>query len=385
MSSIFRLKNFRIIFKKLISVDMFKNYLLHVLLSFSFFACSSQGNENVTRTEPVKLTLEEANRLAALPLHCMQVGYPNKLNQTLESEDFLKGPKALHPAFYGCFDWHSSVHGHWMLVSLLRQFPDLENQQEIKRKLLENLSRENIEEEVAYFHTPQNSSFERTYGWAWILKLAEELHLWDDPFARELENNLQPLTDLMVEKYLDFLPKLIYPIRVGEHSNIAFGLSFAYDYAKTVNQTALEEIIRNRALDWFQQDMNCPMTWEPSGFDFLSPCFQELDIMRKVMSNDEFRKWLNQFMPELASNTYSLEPGKVSDRTDGKLVHLDGLNFSRAWVMYGLAKEFPKEYGHLIQNANEHILYSLPSIVDDNYEGTHWLGSFAVYALQQAP
>ncbi|MFD2201182.1 DUF2891 domain-containing protein [Shivajiella indica] len=364
---------------------MFKNHLLPVFFSLAFFACSSQGFENLTSIEPVKLTLEEANRLAALPLHCMQVEYPNKLNQTLENEAYLKGPKELHPAFYGCFDWHSSVHGHWMLVSLLRQFPDLVKKEEIKKKLLENISKENIEAEVAYFLSPQESSFERTYGWAWVLKLAEELHLWDDPFAKELESNLQPLTDLMIEKYLDFLPKLIYPIRVGEHSNIAFGLTFAYDYAKTLNHIALEETIRTRAIDWFQQDANCPMSWEPSGFDFLSPCFQELDIMRKVLPRDTFKDWVNQFLPDLASKDFTLEPGKVSDRTDGKLVHLDGLNFSRAWVLYGLAKDFPTEYGHLVENANEHILYSLPSIVDDNYEGTHWLGSFAVYALQQAP
>ena len=337
------------------------------------------------QSESIKLTLQEANRLAELPLHCMQVEYPNKLNQTLENETYLKGPKALHPAFYGCFDWHSSVHGHWMLVSLLRQFPELDKSEEIRKKLLENISMENIQEEVAYFFAPQNSSFERTYGWAWVLKLAEEIHLWDDPLARELEKNLQPLTDLMVEKYLEFLPKLIYPIRVGEHTNIAFGLSLAYDYAETTNHGELKNIIRNRAMDWFQYDENCPLHWEPSGFDFLSPCFQELDIMRKVMEPTAFEVWLNRFMPELASPDFQLEPGKVSDRTDGKLVHLDGLNFSRAWVMYGLIKAFPDTYGHLMQVANDHVRFSLPSIVDDNYEGTHWLGSFAIYALQQAP
>lgn len=334
--------------------------------------------------QPVKLSLEEANRLSKLPLHCMQVEYPNKLNQTLEDESFLKGPKALHPAFYGCFDWHSSVHGHWMLVSLLREFPDLEDTELIRKKLSQNISKENIEQEVAYFHMPQNSSFERTYGWAWILKLAEELLKWDDPLARELEGNLQPLTDLMIEKYIDFLPKLIYPIRVGEHSNIAFGLSLAFDYALTADQKQLTELIRERAYHWFGQDRDCPMGWEPSGFDFLSPCFQELDIMRKVMPADDFLVWLEAFMPDLENPDFTLDPGEVSDRTDGKLVHLDGLNFSRAWVLYGLIKSFPEQYGHLTGIANEHVMYSLPSIVDDNYEGTHWLGSFAIYALQQA-
>jgi len=365
---------------------MIKTLLLSLLLgSLALSDLSTEKSQKLVNLEPIRLTLAEANRLALLPLHCMQVEYPNKLNQTLENESYLKGPMELHPAFYGCFDWHSSVHGHWMLVTLIRQFPDLDNREEIKEKLRTNLSALNIEKEVFYFSGPQNSSFERTYGWAWILKLAEELHQWEDPLARELEANLQPLTDLMVEKYLEFLPKLIYPIRVGEHSNIAFGLSLAYDYAQTVEHQALKELIKQRALDWFENDENCPLTWEPSGFDFLSPCFQELDIMRKVLGKEEFKIWANGFMPQLAKNDFSLEPGKVSDRTDGKLVHLDGLNFSRAWVIYGLINAYPEDYGHLMAVANAHIQYSLPSIVDDNYEGTHWLGSFAVYALLQAP
>jgi hypothetical protein len=363
---------------------MIRSVYLFLFLSILFFSC--QPNSKKTESiEPIRLTEVEANRLAKLPLHCMQTEYPNKLNQTIGSDSDLKGPKALHPTFYGCFDWHSSAHGHWMLVSLMRQFPDLEDAAEIKKKLSENISAENIAIEVAYFEGPFDKSFERTYGWAWILKLSEEIHLWDDPLARELEKNLQPLTDLMVEKYLEFLPKLIYPIRVGEHTNIAFGLSLTYDYAKTMNHTGLQELIKARALDWFSKDENCPLVYEPSGFDFLSPCFQELDIMRKVMSKEEFQLWVKQFLPQLASSDFALEPGKVSDRTDGKLVHLDGLNFSRAWVLYGLIKEYPEEYGHLMKVANEHINYSLPSIVDDNYEGTHWLGSFAIYALQQAP
>lgn len=359
---------------------MLKNSLFLIISALLVVAAQAQQVQ-----KSIRLTLTEANRLAAMPLHCMQVEYPNKLNQTLENEDYLKGPKALHPAFYGCFDWHSSVHGHWMLVSLLRQFKGLEQEKEIREKLSENMSPENILAEVAYFHMPQNSSFERTYGWAWVLKLAEELHLWDDPLARELEKNLEPLTALMVDKYLEFLPKLIYPIRVGEHTNIAFGLSLAYDYANTLNHAPLQQMIKKRAMDWFAKDKGCPLAWEPSGFDFLSPCFQELDIMRKVMDKTEFKAWLSDFLPELSTKEFYLEPGKVIDRTDGKLVHLDGLNFSRAWVLYGLIKDYPQEYGHLMGVADAHVQYSLPSIVDDNYEGTHWLGSFAIYALQQIP
>lgn len=334
-------------------------------------------------TKITTLTFEEANRLAALPLHCMQEEYPNKLNQTIGSEEDLQSPKALHPAFYGCFDWHSSVHGHWSLVSLLKQFPNLENKDEIRRKLAENISKENIEIEIEYFKGKYNKSFERTYGWAWLLKLAEELHTWNNPLARELEANLQPLTDIIVQGYLDFLPKLNYPIRVGEHTNTAFGLTFAYDYAKAVNNTTLQNLITKRAKDFYLSDENCPISWEPSGFDFLSPCLEEADIMRRVLSKDEFKNWLQTFLPQLADKNFELAQGKVSDRTDGKLVHLDGVNFSRAWCLYGIANEFP-EYAHLKNIANQHVNYSLPSIVDDNYEGTHWLGSFAIYALNTA-
>jgi hypothetical protein len=359
-----------------------KNQAWLVILILLGFSCSKPSHEKI-EVESLQLTLAEANHLVALPLSCLEIEYPNKLNQTLANSFYLKGPKDLHPAFYGCFDWHSSAHGHWMLVSLMRQFPDLKHKEKIKEILSRTLSAENILSEVDYFFQPQNSSFERTYGWAWILKLAEELSLWNDPLARELEQNLKPMTNLMVEKYLDFLPKLIYPIRVGEHSNTAFALSLAFDYAVTSKNKELEEMIRERALHWFANDKSCQMSWEPSGFDFLSPCFQEIDIMRKVMKPKEFLNWLKEFMPELYSPSFVLNPGVVSDRTDGKLVHLDGLNFSRAWCLYGLINDFPTEFVHLKKIANEHVQFSLPSIVDDNYEGTHWLGSFAIYALNQ--
>lgn len=352
-----------------------------------FLACCTPDKQKNTSeeiaedTRVLQLTLEEADRLTRLPLECMQTEYPNKLSQTLNDSTDIQAPQKLHPAFYGCFDWHSSVHGHWMLVSLLKQFPDMENAEEAMQKLRENISEENIRAEVAYFK--KEPSYERTYGWAWLLKLAGELHTWDDPQARELENNLQPLTDVIVRGYLDFLPKLNYPIRVGEHANTAFGLTFAHDYAKTVNHAELLELIERRAKDFYLNDTDCPITWEPGGFDFLSPCLEEADIMRRVLPKEEFRKWLQKFLPQLKDTSFSLEQGKVSDREDGKLVHLDGVNFSRAWCLYGIAKDFP-EYGHLRKIANDHVLHSLPNIVDDNYEGTHWLGSFAVYALKTA-
>jgi len=248
-------------------------------------------------------------------------------------------------------------------------------------KLKTTLTEENIKREVEYFNGKHNKSYERTYGWAWLLKLAEELHTWDEPMARELEDNLQPLTDLIVDKYLEFLPKLVYPIRVGEHTNTAFGLSFALDYAHTLKHTELEKAIENRARDFYFTDQNCPLAWEPSGFDFLSPCLEEASLMSKVLDEGEFKVWLNDFLPELKNPAFKLDVGKVSDRTDGKLVHLDGVNFSRAWCLKNIA-DANLEYAHLIAIANDHANHSLPSLVGDTYEGGHWLGSFAIYACK---
>lgn len=361
--------------------------LIILFLLVNCFGCNTTDKKEaatIAKAIPIEKTptldITEANRLAKLPLHCMDTEYPNKLNQTIGGASDLQSPKQLHPAFYGCFDWHSAVHGHWSLVSLLKQFPDLDNKEMIIEKLRTNMSSANIIAEVAYFHGAHNKSYERTYGWAWLLKLAEELHTWDDPIARELETNLQPLTDLLVQKYIEFLPKLNYPIRVGEHTNTAFGLTFAYDYAVTVEQEELKQIIEKRAKDFYLNDVNCPISWEPSGFDFLSPCLEEAAIMKRILSKEAFTNWINTFLPQLLDKSFDIETGKVSDRKDGKLVHLDGVNFSRAWSLNIIADGIP-ELDHLRNIANKHINYSLPSIVDNNYEGGHWLGSFAIYAL----
>jgi len=360
-----------------------KNYLIVFFVLF-FLAC--QKTESNKIANPVKaipfvtLNQKQAQRLLSLPMHCVDIEYPNKLGQTIGGKENLQSPKELHPAFYGCFDWHSSVHGHWSLVSLLKQFPTLDGASEVKEKLLEHISAKNILREVTYFNGKYNKSYERTYGWAWVLKLAEELHLWEDETARELEKNLQPLTDLIVQKYLDFIPKLNYPIRAGEHTNTAFGLTFAWDYAKTIGNEALLEMIKNSARNFYLNDKDCPISWEPSGFDFLSPCLQEAAIMKRVLPSSEFKTWFGDFLPKLKDVNYKLAVGEVSDRTDGKLVHLDGVNFSRAWALFDIINDLPT-YSHLKKIAYEHINYSLPNVVGDNYEGGHWLGSFAIYAL----
>ena len=363
-----------------------KFYRLFLVLCVVFCACSSepkkqhQVNNSIPAVEIPQLDVIQATRLMELPLHCVDKEYPNKLNQVLGDASNLQSPKELHPAFYGCFDWHSSVHGHWTLVALLKKFPNAKNASLAKEKLKRSLTKENILGEVAYFQGAYNASFERTYGWAWLLKLAEELHTWNDELAIELSTNLQPLTDLIVQKYKEFLPKLNYPIRVGEHTNTAFGLTFTWDYAVTVKDDVLKTLLETRAKEFYAQDKACPLSWEPSGFDFLSPCLQEAAMMKRVLPAKEFRDWFGAFLPQLKQSDFTLSVGKVSDRKDGKLVHLDGVNFSRAWALLAIIKGLP-EYDHLQKIAYEHINYSLPSIVGDSYEGGHWLGSFAVYAL----
>jgi hypothetical protein len=327
-----------------------------------------------------QLTIEQAEHLIALPLKCAQQEYPNKLGQVLNSNEELQSPQALHPAFYGCFDWHSSVHGHWLMVRLVKEFPDLKQAATARSILSKQLSAENIQQEMAFFTTKYNESFERTYGWAWILQLQIELDSWNDDLGKECANNLRPLSQLIVEKYKAFLPKLVYPIRSGEHINTAFGLTFAFDYGKQIKDTSLTNLITKRAIDFYGKDQKYPINYEPSGYDFLSGAFEEIDIMRRVLEPVAFKKWLKGFMPQIYKSSFYIEPGQVKDRTDGKLVHLDGLNFSRAWCMFALANQDP-QLSHLTTLAEKHIQTSLPKIVDGDYMGEHWLASFAVYAL----
>lgn len=358
--------------------------LVTCLMILALSSCVYQEKEvkmNIDGQEfSLEMTEEKAERLILLPLKCVEQEYPNKLGQVLGDSSQLQSPKALHPAFYGCFDWHSSVHGHWLMVRLLKEFPKLKSSKRVRAKLNRNLTRENITTEVLFFQDKNNGSFERTYGWAWLLKLQEELDSWNDPEARIWAANLQPLSDIIVEKYQEFLPKLVYPIRSGEHANTAFGMSFAYDYALSSDNFDLKDLIDSTARNFYLKDRKSPIAWEPSGYDFLSPSLCEANLMCKVLPEDEFMEWFEAFLPNVMSTNFSLKVGEVGDRTDGKLVHLDGLNFSRAWSLYRIARKYPR-YNHLRQLADEHVAYSLPSIFDGEYMGEHWLASFATYAL----
>lgn len=359
-----------------------KSYL-YLLLSIAFASCVYEKSNDDIQIGNKKVSLildaKQANRLASLPLKCMNQEYPNKLGQVLNSADDLKSPRELHPAFYGCFDWHSSVHGHWMLVRLMQEFPDMD-QKRTREALSNHLTKDNIDAELAYFNRENNGSFERTYGWAWLLKLHRALLINEDTLAQQLALNLAPLANRLVKEFETFLPKLNHPLRSGEHVNTAFALTIAYDYAAVTKDEKFMKLIIERSKHYYLNDEDANMKYEPSGFDFLSPIFQEIHLMSKVLNDQEFSLWLRRFMPSLLDNNYKLEPVEVTDRTDGKLVHLDGLNLSRAWCMYAIAKK-GKKLGHLRKVADAHLQKSLPSIVDGNYMGEHWLASFALYAL----
>jgi hypothetical protein len=295
----------------------------------------------------------------------------------------VQGPKALHPAFYGCFDWHSSVHGHWMLVRLLRDHPGMARAGEIRAVLDENLTPERIAAEVAYLGEGNRRSFERTYGWAWLLKLSAELRSWDDPAAARWARALQPLADALVTQFAVFLPKQTYPIRTGVHPNTAFSLELALDYARAIRDERFEALIMDRARTWFGQDRRGPLAWEPGGEDFLSPCLEEAALMSRVLTRPAFHRWLQGFLPDLPGG---LVPAMVSDRSDPKIVHLDGLNLSRARALHRLAAALgpadPRSAG-LRRLAARHAQATLPHLASGNYEGEHWLATFAVRMLSE--
>ncbi|HLN28232.1 MAG TPA: DUF2891 domain-containing protein [Gemmataceae bacterium] len=334
--------------------------------------------------ETQSMTQQQASFFAPLALKGIKKEYPNKPADVLNNDKDIISPRAMHPAFYGCYDWHSSVHGHWMLVRLLRLYQDLPEKQQIRALLAENLTTKNLQAEADYFARANSQSFERPYGWAWLLKLAEELHGWDDPDGKAWSKNLQPLVDVIVARYLAFFPKQTYPIRTGVHPNTAFGLSFALDYARIVGNKPLQALVEERSRAYFAKDAGIPAAWEPDGADFFSPSLMEADLMRRVLPPGEFPGWLHGFYPDLAKGEPKslLVPATVTDRSDPQLVHLDGLNLSRAWCMRSIAEALPKNDPArtvLAESAARHAEAGLRHVASGDYVGEHWLASFAVY------
>ncbi len=323
----------------------------------------------------------QAARFARLALDCVHKEYPNKIAHSLNSDADVQPPRLLTPAFYGCFDWHSSVHGHWLLVRLARLFPQAPFAVEARRAVGQSLTPANIAQEVKYLNADGRAAFERPYGLAWLLQLAAELREWDTPEARQWSANLRPLEQAVIVRVSGWLPKLEHPIRTGEHNNTAFGMGLMLDYARIAGNGEFGELLEARARDYYFQDKACPLAYEPSGEDFLSPCLAEADAMRRVLPPAEFTAWFSAFLPRV-----DLEPTRVADVTDGKLYHLAGLNLSRAWMLGGILSALPAadpRRAQLTGLAGRLQQAGLDSIKSEHYEGGHWLGSFAVYLVSR--
>jgi hypothetical protein len=325
-------------------------------------------------------------RLAALALKCVHQEYPNKIAHVMQSDTDVAPPRELTPAFYGCFDWHSSVHGHWLLVRLARQNPEADFAEEARAALAESLSAERLRAEAAYLAGDGRESFERPYGLAWLLCLAEELRTWDDDQARAWAANLEPLEAVAADRLRIWLPKLTYPIRTGEHSQTAFALGLVLDWARAVGDDEMEALVKGKALGFHLEDAECPLGYEPSGQDFLSPCLAEADLMRRVLPARQFAVWLTGFLPQIPTDGSAgwLPVAVVTDRADGKLAHLDGLNLSRSWMLEGILSGLPPDdprAAALRAAADAHRTAGLAAVTGEHYAGGHWLGSFATYLV----
>ena len=325
-----------------------------------------------------------AGRFAALALDCVHKEYPNKIAHVLSSDADVLPPRELTPAFYGCYDWHSSVHGHWLLVRLARTFPDAPFTPKAREAVAGSLTPEHIAGEVKYIQGAGRASFERPYGFAWLLQLDAELREWNDPQAKTWAATLRPLTDAAVARFKEWLPKLSNPIRIGEHDQTAFSFGLILDWARGTGDRATADLLTARIRDFYLKDRGCPLSWEPSGQDFLSPCLAEADLMRRVLPPAEFATWLTAFLPAIPSDgsTAWLTPAVVTDPSDPKLAHLDGLNLSRAWMLEGISAGLPPGDARrksLDQTAARHREAGLSAVTGEHYEGGHWLGSFAVY------
>jgi hypothetical protein len=331
-----------------------------------------------------RLPPELAKRFAELALACIHREYPNKIAHVLASDEDVAPPRALTPAFFGCFDWHSAVHGHWLLVRLLRLHPEAPFADRARDGLARSLTPENVAAEVAYLERPDRAGFERPYGLAWLLQLAAELRQWDDPDARRWANAVVPLEALAVDRLRTWLPKLTHPIRSGEHAQTGFALGLAFDWACVAGDEAFASLVAETAHRFHEADRDCNLGLEPSGHDFLSPCLGAADLMRRVLPADRFARWLDGALPTIprSADVRWLDPVTPTDRSDGKLVHLDGLNLSRAWMLEGIAAGLPRSdrrRAALLSAARTHASEGLAAVTGEHYTGGHWLASFAVY------
>jgi hypothetical protein len=335
---------------------------------------------------PVETRSEALERFAELALACVHQEYPNKISHVLQGDAEVRPPRELTPAFHGCYDWHSAVHGHWLLARLARTHPAAPFAPRARAALGRSLTESNIAAEVRYLRGRGRTSFERPYGLAWLLQLAAELREWPDDEARGWAEALEPLEAEAAARIAEWLPKLARPVRSGEHSQTAFALGLMLDYARRAGKAPFEKLLVESTRRFYGADRDCPLSYEPSGEDFLSPCLAEADLLRRVLEPKEFASWLRGFLPGLPADGGAgwLEPAAVTDPADPKLAHLDGLNLSRAWMLEGIASGLPAadpRRAALLAAAAIHRRAGLEAVTGEHYEGGHWLGSFAVYLV----
>jgi len=330
------------------------------------------------------LTPALGRKFARVALSHLTQEYPNKLDHVLNKRTDLKTPRELHPVFFGSFDWHSCVHGYWLLATLLRLFPEMREAEKIETLFDAQLTSAKVKAEVRYLNQPLRATFERPYGWAWLLMLSAELNRHASRNGKRWSDALAPLTDAFTKSFLDFLPKATYPTRVGTHFNSAFAIALALEYAEVASNDSLRKALVKKARAWYAMDLDC-QAWEPGGDDFLSSALMEAECMRRVLKTSDFLGWIDRFLPRLAVR----EPATlftaaiVSDRSDGKIAHLDGLNLSRAWCWRSIAATWPASdarRGVALEAAEIHFAASLPHVAGD-YMGAHWLATFALLAL----
>ena len=325
-----------------------------------------------------------AMRFKALALTCLHQEYPNKIDGVMASDADLAPPRELTPVFYGCFDWHSAVHGHWLLVRLLRLYPNDDDAALVEAALEASFQPAAVAAEVAFISRDDRKSFERPYGAAWLLQLMAELREWDDPRARRWRETLAPLEAIYLDRTSSWLGKLAYPIRIGEHSQTAFAFALFIDWARIAGDSEFLDLVTERSRHFYLRDVNCPLAYEPGGQDFLSPCLAEADLMRRVLPPAEYAAWLQAFLPGIPRDggTGWLPLAEVTDRSDGKLAHLDGLHLSRAWALNGMAAGLPASDPRIAAieaAALQQGQAGLAAVTGEHYEGGHWLASFATY------
>lgn len=366
-----------------------KNFLQLILITILWSCQPKQEpvlHEHVTLPEMPELTEGTASGFVELSLHCVDRPYPYKIGYRFPSEDWVKPHTEVHPSFYGCWDWHSAVHGHWAMVKVLKTFPEIDQKDSIRLMLRKNLTQENLAAEYDFFANQSfTKGFERTYGWAWLLKLYAELATWEDEEAQQWKQNMQPLAELLSVKTGEYLKVLSSPLRPGTHANTAFSFGLMTEYAETMQDEVLMNAMKAFSRQHFSPDKNCPTAYEPSGTDFISPCLAEAALMSKLMPTETYLSWFQDFLPSPSTaEIQSIEnPPLVLDKEDPGIGHLIGLMFQRAWCLKQIAAVFGdtdprKEY--FLNIALKHLEAGERIMFESGYGGAHWLATFAIYA-----